>query len=83
MSVTNLKGDVAAIHLGLTLTGSKWRNLCVGPLLERREHGRRRRSGRTLIEESREAVVVVDGADPVLVASRRARESIQGLEERA
>jgi signal transduction histidine kinase len=36
---------------------------------------------RVLLEESREAVVVVDGDDRVLVASRRARESIQGLEE--
>src|SRR6187549_875332 len=38
---------------------------------------------RVLLEESREAVVVVDGDDRVLVASRRARESIQGLEEGA
>src|SRR6188472_300000 len=38
---------------------------------------------RMLLEESREAVVVVDGDDRVLVASRRARESIQGLEEGA
>jgi signal transduction histidine kinase len=37
--------------------------------------------GRVLLEESREAVVVLDDADRVLAASRRARQSIQGLEE--
>jgi two-component system, OmpR family, phosphate regulon sensor histidine kinase PhoR len=37
--------------------------------------------GRTLVEESREAVVVVDDADRVLMASRRARQAIEGLRE--
>ena len=37
--------------------------------------------GRTLIEESREAVVVLDDADTVLLASRRARQSIDGIRE--
>jgi signal transduction histidine kinase len=37
--------------------------------------------GRTLVEESREAVVVIDDADRVLVASRRARQAIDGLRE--
>jgi two-component system, OmpR family, phosphate regulon sensor histidine kinase PhoR len=37
--------------------------------------------GRTLIEESREAVVVIDDADRVLLASRRARQAIDGLRE--
>ena len=37
--------------------------------------------GRVLVEESREIVVVVDENDRVIVASRRARESVQGLEE--
>jgi signal transduction histidine kinase len=37
--------------------------------------------GRTLVEESREAVVVVDDADRVLMASRRARQAIDGLRE--
>ena len=37
--------------------------------------------GRTLIEESREAVVVLDDRDTVLLASRRARQSIDGLAE--
>ncbi len=36
---------------------------------------------RTLIEESREAVVVLDDADIVLLASRRARQSIDGIRE--
>ena len=39
------------------------------------------RRGRTLIEESREAVVVLDDADTVLLASRRARQSIDGIRE--
>jgi len=34
-----------------------------------------------LIEESREAVIVVDDADRVLLASRRARQSIDGIDE--
>jgi two-component system phosphate regulon sensor histidine kinase PhoR len=38
---------------------------------------------RVLLEESREAVVVLDDDDRVLAASRRARQSIQGLEEGA
>jgi signal transduction histidine kinase len=37
--------------------------------------------GRALVEESREAVVVLDEADRVLVASRRARQSIDGIRE--
>ncbi len=37
--------------------------------------------GRLLVEESREAVVVIDDADSVLLASRRARQSIEGLRE--
>ena len=39
------------------------------------------RRGRTLIEESREAVVVLDEDDRVLLASRRARQSIDDLRE--
>ena len=37
--------------------------------------------GRVLLEESRESVVVLDDEDRVLAASRRARQSIHGLEE--
>ena len=37
--------------------------------------------GRTLIEESREMVVVLDDDDRVLVASKRAREAVEGLVE--
>jgi signal transduction histidine kinase len=37
--------------------------------------------GRTLVEESREAVVVLDDADRVVVASRRARQAIDGIRE--
>ena len=37
--------------------------------------------GRTVVEESREAVVVVDDSDRVLVASRRARQAIEGVRE--
>lgn len=36
---------------------------------------------RVLVEESREAVVVLDDADRVLLASRRARQSIAGIRE--
>jgi signal transduction histidine kinase len=39
------------------------------------------RRGRTVIEESREAVVVLDADDVVLLASRRARQSIEGIDE--
>ena len=39
--------------------------------------------GRSLVEESREIVVVLDGTDRVVLASRRARESFAGLEEGA
>ncbi len=39
------------------------------------------RRGRTLIEESREAVVVLDSNDTVVLASRRARQSIDGITE--
>ena len=35
--------------------------------------------GRVLLEESREAVVVLDAQDRVIAASRRARQSIHGL----
>lgn len=37
--------------------------------------------GRVLVEESREAVVVIDDSDTVVLASRRARQSIDGLRE--
>ena len=37
--------------------------------------------GRTVVEESREAVVVLDEADRVLVASRRARQSMEDIRE--
>lgn len=37
--------------------------------------------GRVLVEESREAVVVLDAADTVVLASRRARQSIDGIRE--
>jgi two-component system sensor histidine kinase SenX3 len=37
--------------------------------------------GRALVEESREAVIVLDEADRVLFASRRARQSIDGVRE--
>ena len=39
------------------------------------------RRARTLIEESREAVIILDDADTVLLASRRARQSIDGVNE--
>ena len=39
--------------------------------------------GRVLLEESRESVVVLDEADRVIGASRRARQSIDGLREGA
>jgi two-component system phosphate regulon sensor histidine kinase PhoR len=39
--------------------------------------------GRILVEESRELVLVLDDEDRVLGASRRARETIEGLEEGA
>jgi two-component system phosphate regulon sensor histidine kinase PhoR len=37
--------------------------------------------GRTLFEESREAAIVLDDADVVLLASRRARQTIDGIDE--
>lgn len=37
--------------------------------------------GRALVEESREAVVVLDSADRVVVASRRARQTVEGIRE--
>ena len=37
--------------------------------------------GRALVEESREAVVVLDDADRVVLASRRARQTIDGIRE--
>jgi signal transduction histidine kinase len=39
------------------------------------------RRGRVLIEESREAVIVLDDTDTVVLASRRARQSIDGINE--
>jgi two-component system phosphate regulon sensor histidine kinase PhoR len=39
------------------------------------------RRGRMLVEESREAVVVLDADDVVLLTSRRARQSIDGINE--
>jgi len=39
--------------------------------------------GRILVEESREAIVVLDDADRVLHASRRARQAVDGLREGA
>jgi two-component system, OmpR family, phosphate regulon sensor histidine kinase PhoR len=50
------------------------------PALELRLEARR---GRTLVEESREIVVVLDEAERVVAASRRARELLGGLEEGA
>jgi signal transduction histidine kinase len=41
------------------------------------------RRGRVLIEESREAVIVLDDSDTVVLASRRARQSIEGISEGA
>jgi signal transduction histidine kinase len=37
--------------------------------------------GRTLVEESREAVLVLDDDDCVLMASRRARQALEGIRE--
>jgi two-component system, OmpR family, phosphate regulon sensor histidine kinase PhoR len=37
--------------------------------------------GRTLVEESREAIVVLDDSDRIVLASRRARQAIDGLRE--
>jgi signal transduction histidine kinase len=37
--------------------------------------------GRVLVEESREAIVVLDESDCILLASRRARQSMDGLRE--
>jgi two-component system phosphate regulon sensor histidine kinase PhoR len=37
--------------------------------------------GRALVEESREAVVVLDGSDRVVAASRRARQTMEGIRE--
>jgi signal transduction histidine kinase len=37
--------------------------------------------GRTLVEESREAVIVIDDADRIVLASRRAREAIEDIRE--
>jgi signal transduction histidine kinase len=37
--------------------------------------------GRALVEESREAIVVLDDSDRIVLASRRARQSIDGLRE--
>jgi two-component system phosphate regulon sensor histidine kinase PhoR len=37
--------------------------------------------GRALVEESREAVVVLDDADRVVLASRRARQTVEGIRD--
>jgi signal transduction histidine kinase len=37
--------------------------------------------GRALVEESREAVVVLDASDRVVLASRRARQTVEGIRE--
>lgn len=37
--------------------------------------------GRVLVEESREAVVVIDAEDRVVIASRRARQALDGIHE--
>ena len=37
--------------------------------------------GRTLVEESREAIVVLDDSDRIVLASRRARQAVDGLRE--
>jgi signal transduction histidine kinase len=37
--------------------------------------------GRTLVEESREAIVVLDDADRVILTNRRARQAVDGLRE--
>ncbi|MGH3022920.1 MAG: sensor histidine kinase [Gaiellaceae bacterium] len=50
------------------------------PALELRLEARR---GRTLVEESREIVVVLDAEERVVAASRRARELLGGLDEGA
>jgi two-component system sensor histidine kinase SenX3 len=39
------------------------------------------RRGRVLVEESREAVIVLDDSDTVVLASRRARQTIEGINE--
>ena len=39
------------------------------------------RRARVLVEESREAVIVIDGDETILLASRRARQSIEGIDE--
>jgi signal transduction histidine kinase len=39
------------------------------------------RRGRVLVEESREAVIVLDEADTIVLSSRRARQSIDGIRE--
>jgi len=39
------------------------------------------RRARVLIEESREAIVVLDDADTVILASRRARQTFEGIVE--
>jgi two-component system, OmpR family, phosphate regulon sensor histidine kinase PhoR len=39
------------------------------------------RRGRTVVEESREAVIILDESDRVVLASRRARQSIEGIIE--
>jgi two-component system phosphate regulon sensor histidine kinase PhoR len=45
------------------------------------EHRLDAERGRVLVEESREIVVIIDGDDRVVAASRRAREAIEGLVE--
>jgi signal transduction histidine kinase len=57
------------------------RNGFVGVLLERRAMVGDAVRGRVLLEESREAVVILDEDDHVVGTSRRARQSIDGLRE--
>src|SRR5688500_17034033 len=60
-------------------------------LLGRRRHApeirddsdREAKRARALVEESRELVLVLDDEDRVVAASRRARESVEGLKEGA
>ena len=56
-------------------------NPCARDLLERVKMDADAHRGRTLVEESREAVVILDDSDVVLLASRRARQSIDGINE--
>ena len=69
-------------RMELVVPGSSaWRKGCASVLLERGRMDADAVRGRTLVEESREAVVVLDEEDRVLLASRRARQSIEGIRE--